>query len=447
MNRNPYAGAWPAAMGLALAALSPTLARADAASDIATLRNEISAIRSDYEARLQALEAKLRTAEAQSAAAAAAPPPVAQPVAAAPATAAAGANAFNPALSLILSGQYSSSTRDPATYRIGGVALPPGAEIGPGTRSFSLGESELGLAANIDPWWRGAANISFHGDDTVSVEEAFVETTALGQGFTVKAGRFLSGIGYLNSQHAHTWDFVDSPLAYQALLGSQFGDDGVQLRWLAPTDQFLEFGLELGRGHGYPGSDMSRNGPGSAALTVHTGGDVGESSTWRLGASMLRTVASGQGLELPNSDGSFTEARFDGHTRVAVIDGVWKWAPNGNATRTNFKLQGEWLRSTRSGTLDGGPLPPGMTTSGWYLQGVYQFMPGWRVGLRTERLTTDGQPERPRKNSLMVDWSASEFSRIRAQLADDHARPGGPSDMQFTLQYQMSLGAHGAHSY
>src|SRR5262249_24072751 len=148
--------------------------------------------------------------------------------------------------------------------------------------------------------------------------------------------------------------------------------------------------------------------------------DVGESSTWRLGASMLRTVASGQGLELPNSDGSFTEARFDGHTRVAVIDGVWKWAPNGNATRTNFKLQGEWLRSTRSGTMDGGALPSGMTTTGWHLQGVYQFQPGWRVGLRTERLTTDGQPERPRKNSLMVDWSASEFSRIRAQLADDH---------------------------
>jgi len=24
--------------------------------------------------------------------------------------------------------------------------------------------------------------------------------------------------------------------------------------------------------------------------------------------------------------------------------------------------------------------------SGWYVQGVYQFMPYWRVGLRTERL-------------------------------------------------------------
>lgn len=445
MNRIPLAGRWPAALGLALAALSPALARADAATDVVALRDEIQAIRNDYEARLQALDARLRAAEAQAAAAAARPS--APPPPPAPAAAVAGANAFNPAVSLILSGAYASSTRDPADYRIGGVALAPGAEIGPGTRSFSLGESELGLAANIDPWWRGAANISFHGDDTVSVEEAFVETTALGQGLTVKAGRFLSGIGYLNSQHAHTWDFVDSPLAYQALLGTQYGDDGAQLRWLAPTDQFLEFALELGRGRGYPGSDASRNGPGSAALTVHTGGDIGDSHSWRLGASLLRTVASGQGLQLPAADGSVAEARFDGHTRVAVVDGVWKWAPGGNATRTNFKLQGEWLRSTRSGTLDGGPLPAGLTTSGWYLQGVYQFQPHWRVGLRTERLATDGQTAHPRKNSLMVDWSASEFSRIRLQLADDRARADGAGDRQFTLQYQMSLGAHGAHSY
>ena len=48
-----------------------------------------------------------------------------------------------------------------------------------------------------------------------------MQTTALGNGFTLKAGRFFSSIGYLNPQHAHAWDFVDAPLAYQALLGGQ----------------------------------------------------------------------------------------------------------------------------------------------------------------------------------------------------------------------------------
>src|SRR6185369_3208293 len=153
------------------------------------------------------------------------------------------------------SGLYTRASRDPSTYAIGGVQLPANAEVGPGTRGFSLAETELGLAASIDPWLRGAANISLHPDDTVSVEEAFIQTTSLGNGMTVKAGRFFSGVGYLNSQHSHTWDFVDAPLAYQAMLGTQYGDDGVQLSWLAPTDQFIELGLELGRGRDFPGSD------------------------------------------------------------------------------------------------------------------------------------------------------------------------------------------------
>ena len=38
---------------------------------------------------------------------------------------------------------------------------------------------------------------------------------------------------------------------------------------------------------------------------------------------------------------------FSGTSRLWVADFVWKWAPNGNATRTNFKLQGEYLRSRR----------------------------------------------------------------------------------------------------
>jgi hypothetical protein len=137
------------------------------------------------------------------------------------------------------------------------------AEIGPGTRGFSLAESELGFAASIDPWWRGAANIALHPDDTVSVEEAYVQTTSLGNGLTVKAGRFFSGIGYLNPQHATPGTSVDNPLAYQAMLGTQFGDDGVQLAWLAPTDRNIELGLEVGRGRKLPGaSDTSRNGAG-----------------------------------------------------------------------------------------------------------------------------------------------------------------------------------------
>lgn len=453
--------------GLALAMAAPLVALADTPSDIAALRQEVDAIRAAYEARLQSLEQRLKAAEAKASTApqAVAAPPAATPIPqAAAAPAGGGANAFNPAMSLILSGLYTRTTQDPAKYGITGFQLPASAEVGPGTRGLSLAESELGFAASIDPWLRGAANIALHPDDSVSVEEAYVQTTSLGNGLALKAGRFFSGVGYLNAQHAHTWDFVDNPLAYQAMLGTQYGDDGVQLTWLAPTDQFIEIGLELGRGRSFPGGDNSRNGAGMVALTAHTGGDIGDSHSWRAGLSMLNAKADDQELLGLNAGGNSVTNAFSGRTRVWVADAIWKWAPNGNATRTSIKLQGEYLRSTRTGSLvyDVGNSDSAgayrAVQSGWYVQGVYQFMPRWRVGLRTERLDA-GSPDyglnagllaasnySPRKNSLMVDFNPSEFSRVRVQIARDNARQGG-SDNQLFLQYQMSLGAHGAHSY
>ena len=449
----------PAALVAALAV--PAAAQTSPASpssnaDLQALRDEIQALRSSYEARLQALEQRLQAAEGAARAPAVASTPAAAPAVAA-ATAGGNANAFNPAISLILAGQYTRTSRDPEGYRIAGFGLSPDAEVGPGSRGLGLGESELRFSASIDPWLRGAASFALHPDNEFSVEEAFVETTALGNGFTLRAGRFFSNVGYLNAQHAHTWDFVDNPLAYQALLGTQLGDDGLQLRWIAPTEQLLEFSAEVGRGAGFPGGDSAGNGAGLRTFSVHTGGDVGDSHSWRAGLSVLQARAGGQ--ELLGLAAGDASAFFTGRTRVWIADAVWKWAPDGNAARTHFKLQGEYLQARRSGALaleDGSGGDYRARQSGWYVQGVYQFMPRWRAGLRTERLDAGtphdpagvvaGSGFTPRKHALMLEFSPSEFSRVRLQLAHDRAREGA-ADRQLFLQYQMSLGAHGAHGF
>jgi len=322
---------------LALALVAPLGALADTASgtaaEIQLLRSEMAAMRAQYEARLQAMEQRLQQVQQLASSAPTPAPAEAVPAAAVlPLATGGGANAFNPAISLILSGGYSQFSADPASYRLSGFQLPAGSEAGPGPRGFSLGESELGLSASIDPWWRGAINLALHSDDAVSVEEGFVQTTALGHGLTLKAGRFFSGLGYLNSQHAHAWDFVDNPLAYQALLGTQYSDDGLQLRWLAPTDQYIELGAELGRGRSFPGGDNAANGAGMTALTLHTGGDLGDSHNWRAGLSWLSAKASDQALTAMDTAGSMVSNAFSGNTRVWVLDGVWKWAPNDNVT-------------------------------------------------------------------------------------------------------------------
>jgi hypothetical protein len=45
----------------------------------------------------------------------------------------------------------------------------------------------------------------------------------------------------------------------------------------------------------------------------------------------------------------------------------------------------------------------------------------------------------------MIDWSPSEFSRLRMQYTNDKVLP--ESDNQWHLQYIMSIGAHGAHQF
>src|SRR5204862_7120587 len=78
----------------------------------------------------------------------------------APANPPASAGSFNPAISLILSGIYTNLSQNPANYHITGFPLPSDAEIGPGSRGFSLAESELGIYANIDPYFYGGLNFS-----------------------------------------------------------------------------------------------------------------------------------------------------------------------------------------------------------------------------------------------------------------------------------------------
>lgn len=459
--------------------------------ELAEIRAEIRQMKQEYEARLKTLEAQLQAAQADSAAAkaqlaglngapasapatavaAAAPvvadayvPPAAPAVP--PSSARTASNLFNPDISMILGGTLQNLSQDPGQYRIQGF-MPSGGEVGPGKRGFSLGESELTMASNIDPHFSGQLTFSLSGEDTVGVEEAFVQTRDLSNGMNLKFGRFLSSVGYLNGQHAHTWDFVDAPLVYQAMLGGQYKPDGVQAKWLAPLDQYLEIGLEAGSGSTFPGNDRNRNGAGSVAVFAHLGDDIGNSSSYRAGVSYLHTAASQRSYE----DGGLTNA-FTGRSNTWIVDGIYKWAPNGNATSTNFKLQGEYFRRKETGSLDyaidtadaasGGYAS---TQSGWYLQGVYQFMPNWRVGARHDRLSSGSrdiglinsgvltwaslpllEAYSPKRSSVMLDYSPSEFSRLRLQLARDQSRPG-VTDNQIFLQYIMSLGTHAAHTF
>jgi len=334
----------------AVAVFSSAALPAQAAEpDVAALRQEIDAMKADYEARIAALEARVAAAEAVRATPAtpAAPSDAAMAEAdtsadpidladnggdAPPPPASAAANALNPGISVVLNGNYVASSEDPSLARIPGFAL--GDEAGPATRGFSLAESEVTLAANVDPYLYANLTVAFDGQGEAGVEEAYIQTTALPNGLTLRGGRFFSGIGYLNERHAHNWSFIDMPLPYRAFLGGQYGDDGVQVRWLAPTDLFLEVGAEWFRGDSFPAGNGADRGAGTQTVFVHTGADINDSSSWLAAASYIHTKADAR----ETTDPLYGLDVFSGDSDVAMVSGVYKWAPCRESRQRNLTL-------------------------------------------------------------------------------------------------------------
>lgn len=412
------------------------------ADDINELRQELEqtkALVKKLEARLQKVEK--RAPAAKQAAVTTAPPPA--PIEGAKSS----DNAFNPAISGVLMGGVNSYSRNPDNTKFKGFAM--GGEAGLPNRGFSLGESELTLASNIDDMFYGAltASIAESGSESeISLEEAYIETLALPYGTKVKAGRFFPVLGYMNEIHAHADSFVDRPLPYRAFLGGgNFSDDGVQVSVVLPTSLFTEVGGGAYHGSAFPAADGGQGNSAQSAF-ARVGGDIGVAHSWLAGVSFLRTQS---------TDRTTDDVTFNGDTNLYILDGKYTWAPGGNATQRSLTLQGEYFLRTENG--DYNALAYDRNSTGWYAQAVYKFDPQWKTGYRfaslngggivdgLEGTSLDSEGHNPRSHSLLLEYDNSEFSSIRLQLNRDESdlKPNSSA----MLWYTISMGTHGAHKY
>ena len=447
-------------LGAVLLSIAPFCFAAPISStEVDSLRNELSILKSEYDSRISNLERRLELAERRlqqteslnevitdqvSEAlvlvedAALAPNPVIR-----------SNNTFNPAIGLILVGTAASQTSN-RDYQVPGFSLPE--EAGPTNEGFALAESELNFNANVDD--KFFANFTFalasdDGETEVELEEAYIQSLAIPGGINITAGRFFSGMGYLNGFHAHTDNFADRPLSYEVFLGGQYKDDGIQARWLLPMQHFLEIGGELLRGDAFPAAGAARDGAGAWTLFAETGGDIGFSNSWKAGIGVLRAKV----IDRPVDPSNENSLLFTGETDLYNLNFVWKWSPEGNPVNTNFKLQGEYFWREEDGQLDAASYSGDQ--SGWYLQGFWQFKPQWRIGYRYDQVRADNKNvtgtalearnDLTDRSSITVEWANSAFSRIRLQI--NAGQSGLENDNRWVLQYLHSLGAHGAHRF
>ena len=453
------------------------------------LSAQIQTLKAEYAERMEALEARLAEVREQPKAAAA-------------------ANAFNPAVGVVLDGRASSFSVD--DHEIPGFRL--GHEAERGAEGLSLGHTEITLSSNVDDKFRGNVTLGLgvHPGEPVELEleEAYVQTLpgmGLPDGMRLKAGRALWTFGYLNELHAHADDFADRPLPNRVYLDNAFNDDGVEVSWVLPTDMYGEVGAGLFRGDDVPFGG-SENGFDAWSAYARVGGDVGHNSAWRVGAYLLDGKARNrggagahghgehghgeeehadhedehdeeeehadhedehddgeehaEGGDAHDSDADFLNGgMFSGDSRTFGIDVRYTWAPTGNPRDSELILQGEYFWRTDEGayrlteTEDGEEVEHtkhlDAVSSGWYAQAVYKFLPNWRLGVRYAQLeppSEAGVDHSPYAIAVMGDWSNSEFGRLRLQY-NREALEDGVHDNQYILQYIMSLGAHAAHAF
>ena len=439
---------------LALSLLTGAVS-SQSSDELQKVMDELATIKKDYENRISVLENQIKSMKEAGATNNQAPQISSNTQ---PARARA-VSKFNPAVGVVLNGKFSSFSKP--SSELAGFAI--GHEGERGREGLGIGESEMSFSANVDDKFYGtitAAIVREEGEDKVELEEAYLQTLPGLQfidGLSIKAGRAFWTLGYMNEHHAHADDFADRPLPYRAFLNKAYNDDGVELSYVLPTPFYSEIGGGAFRGDDFPFGGGDGEGIGAWSAYARVGSDIGLNQSFRIGGYAL--IGEAKGGRSANED----TVTFVGDTDLYSLDFRYTWAPTGNAREKEVSFQAETFWRDENGTYNDAEAGTGDvrhhdTSMGWYAQGVYKFSQSWRAGLRYSELESpsinaglngsalDGRNHDPRSWSAMVDWTNSEFSRVRFQWSNEKLNQN-TTDNQFMIQYIVSAGAHRAHKY
>lgn len=414
---------------------------------------------------------------------------------------------FNPAISVILDFTYARMTGEteappgfePAGHSHGhGHGHDHGHGIEEGLR---LREVELTLTGTVDPYFDAMVTMGFTADH-VEVEEAFINTRMLGKGLQVKAGKFLSDVGYINKQHMHDWQFVDQPWMREFIFGGEgLNEIGIQISWLPPTTNYIRLGAEILEGQSEGIANYHGNGR-HEILTMLPDNERPDRQRWRADKELrekqgprlftgfakfgpdighnhaIQVGVSGGYSRVMQAEEVHSSGRletWDGDAWFAGLDSVYKYTGKGAMGHGNLVLQAEYMYREKSLQYRSREFTDFATLTttdandqrwrqdGLYVQGVYGFAPRWNAGLRAdvmglinEGFGGRGVPESfgtSTRYSGQISYAPTEFSRLRAQASllhpaeENHNSHHHDEVWMFVLQYNISLGVHGAHAF
>ncbi len=350
---------------------------------------------------------------------------------------------------------------------------------------FGLGASELALEADLRSQLKARVSLALTGNE-IKLEEAWVQTQGLPSGLSVKAGRFLSGIGYLNGQHPHEQDFANGNLVYSALLGPHgVLDTGMQLTWQAPVPFFLLVGAEALQGHEQErfgalvaaaeadaivlsgaGLADKKEGSRTGTLFLKAAPYLGEQHSLQFGLSWARA---GQFQQVLDEDDVVVDDQFaqEGRQTLWGLDMVYERDADGADGAGDLELVAEYLWLEKDMKVTGADAGAGVAAGdrvtgrqdGAYVQALYGVAPRWQVGLRHEVVGLQNELKEgaarlslkdSQRTSLVLSYRPNAASRLRLQLssADIHDEDGEKTRLeQVSLGYTVTLGSHEGHAH
>jgi hypothetical protein len=387
---------------------------------------------------------------------------------------------FVPDISMIVDFSYVS--RDLDNDRFSMLSLPglsaqletsQGVDGSNAHRGFNLNYGEMSLYSIVDPYFDLFAVFHF-APEHAGLEESYITTRKLPYGFQVKVGKFLSGIGRINEQHEHVWDFVNRPLISQTFFGEEgLNEIGVRFTWVAPTDIFLMLGTEILTGDneasfgttgfsdpGYNVNVRKIEEPNLIVSYARSSFDLDEAALL-FGLSYAHgTTRADQGFSAAEGEGMAIDATTDilsGDMTVKYILDPIRYISLQSEYLYRF-MDGKYFVRNSSNTIQTGELSKHQ--AGLYSQLVAKSGLRWRIGVRYDLLSlndvllgkvSQGFPENLARYSAMIEFNPTEFSRLRLQWNYDSSKyihtimPEPYTEV--ILQFNVAIGAHGAHSF
>jgi len=310
-----------------------------------------------------------------------------------------------------------------------------GSYISKGQKNFDLylNETEVSLQATVDPYARADFFLSFSRDPEtgkygVEVEEGYLTTLSLPARLQLKAGRFRSAVGRVNTVHPHALPFIDMPNAYVNYFGEEgLKDEGLSLSWLLPTKAFYQEIL-FQVTSGYSESPAFARSEGNRLLYVgHLKNffTLNDDNTLELGLS---------GISGPNDS-----ARV---SNMGVVDLTYKWKPVKLNTYHSLTWQSEFYFNHQNLTDN-----YSMSSFGMYSFIQYQLAKRWFLTGRYDYAQKPfDKTIKENAYSLTAGWYATEFSKLEfeTKTTDDNI---DKRFYQAWLRWIFVIGAHGAHQY